>query len=51
MVPLVVGGAPVVNGVASMAMHPPKTAPNPMLYLGFLLAVLGGGMVLFYKPS
>ncbi len=25
--------------------------PNPMLYVGFLLAVLGAGMVLYYKPS
>jgi hypothetical protein len=49
--PLVFGGAPVVNVLVSMAVHPPKTAPNPMLYLGFLLAVLGAGMVLYYKPS
>ena len=51
VMPLVFGGAPVVNVLVSMAWHPPKTAPNPMLYLGFLLAVLGAGMVLYYKPS
>jgi uncharacterized membrane protein len=51
VMPLVFGGAPVVNVLVSMAVHPPKTAPNPMLYLGFLLAVLGAGMVLYYKPS
>jgi len=51
VMPLVFGGAPVVNVLVSMAVHPPKTAPNPMLYLGFLMAVLGAGMVLYYKPS
>lgn len=51
VMPLVFGGAPVVNVVVSMATHPPKTAPNPMLYVGFLLVVLGAGMVLYFKPS
>src|SRR6202140_564469 len=39
VMPLVFGGAPVINVLVSMAMHPPKIAPSPMLYLGFLLAV------------
>src|SRR4029077_11483311 len=51
VMPLVFGGAPVINVLVSMALHAPQTAPNPMLYLGFLLAVLGAGMVLYYKPS
>lgn len=51
VMPLVFGGAPVVNVLVSMWAHPPKTAPSPMLYLGFLLAVLGAGMVLYYKPQ
>ena len=51
VMPLVFGGAPVVNVLVSMGMHPPKTAPNPLLYVGFLFAVLGAGMVLYYKPS
>jgi len=51
VMPLVFGGAPVINVVVSMVTHPPKSAPNPMLYVGFLLAVLGAGMVLYYKPS
>ncbi len=51
VMPLVFGGAPVINVLLSMAVHPPKTPPNPMLYLGFLLAVAGAGMVLYYKPS
>ena len=51
VMPLVFGGAPVVNVLVSMAMHPPKAAPNPMLYLGFLMVVSGAGVVLYYKPS
>jgi hypothetical protein len=51
VMPLVFGGAPLVNVLVSMAMHPPKTAPSPMLYMGFLLAAAGAGMVLYYKPS
>ena len=51
VMPLVFGGAPLVNVLVSMWMHPPKTAPNPMLYIGFLLAALGAGMVLYYKPQ
>jgi hypothetical protein len=51
VMPLVFGGAPLVNVLVSMAMHPPRTAPSPMLYMGFLLAAAGAGMVLYYKPS
>jgi hypothetical protein len=51
VMPLVFGGAPVINVLLSMAMHPPKTPPNPLLYVGFLLAVVGAGMVLYFKPS
>jgi len=51
VMPLVFGGAPVVNVLVSMWMHPPKTSPSPMLYVGFVLASLGAGLVLYYKPS
>jgi hypothetical protein len=51
VMPLVFGGAPLVNVLATMALHPPKTAPNPMLFLGFLLAAVGAGMVLYYRPT
>ena len=50
VMPLVFGGAPLVNVIATALIHPPKTAPNPMLYLGFLLAAIGAGMVLYYRP-
>jgi hypothetical protein len=51
VMPLVFGGAPVVNVVLTMALHPPKNPINPMLYLGFLLASVGAGMVLYFKPT
>lgn len=51
VMPLVFGGAPLVNVLFSMWMHPPKTSPNPLLYLGFILAATGAGLVLYFKPS
>ncbi len=51
VMPLVFGGAPIVNVLLAMVMHPPKSSINPMLYLGFLLASLGAGMVLYFRPT
>ena len=35
----------------TMAIHPPRTPPNPLLYVGFLVTALGAGMVLYFKPT
>jgi uncharacterized membrane protein len=51
VMPLVFGGAPVVNVLFSMYLHPPKTQPNPLLYVGFLLVAVGAGIVLYFKPQ
>lgn len=51
VMPLVFGGAPLVNVLTSMALHPPKTAPHPLLLLGFLLTSVGAGMVLYFRPQ
>ena len=51
VMPLVFAGAPLVNVLYSMWLHPPKTSPNPLLYLGFVLAAFGGGLVLYFKPA
>jgi hypothetical protein len=51
VMPLVFGGAPIVNVVLTMALHPPKSAINPMLYVGFLLASVGAAMVLYFRPA
>ena len=51
VMPLVFGGAPIVNVLLSMVIHPPKVAINPMLYVGFVLASVGAGMVLYFRPA
>ena len=51
VMPLVFGGAPIVNVLIGMTIHPPKSAINPMLYVGFLLASLGAAMVLYFRPT
>ncbi|HET7696368.1 MAG TPA: hypothetical protein VFK57_11710 [Vicinamibacterales bacterium] len=51
VMPLVFGGAPIVNVLVSMAIHPPRSAINPMLYVGFLLASAGAAMVLYFRPA
>ena len=50
VMPLVFGGAPLVNVLYTMYIHPPKTAVNPLLYIGFLVTAVGAGMVLYFKP-
>ncbi len=51
VMPLVFAGAPLVNVLFSMWLHPPKVAPNPILYVGFVLAAFGAGLVLYFKPQ
>ncbi len=50
VMPLVFGGAPIVNVLLTMVLHPPKSPINPMLYVGFVLAASGAGMVLYFRP-
>ena len=51
VMPLVFGGAPLINVLVTVILHPPKTPPNPLLYVGYLLAIAGAGMVLYFKPQ
>src|SRR5258708_4748572 len=51
VMPLVFGGAPIVNVFLSMAMHPPKNPVNPMLYLALGFASRGAAMVLYFRPT
>lgn len=51
VMPLVFAGAPIVNVLVSIWLHPPRTASSPFLYVGFLLAAGGAGLVLYFKPS
>lgn len=51
---IVFAGAPVVNAVYALILHPPAGgwgAVKPQFYLGILLAALGGGLVTLYKPT
>ncbi len=51
---IVFAGAPIVNAIVGMVIHPPKGGfsgiPVPFM-LGILLAAVGGFMVTKYKPS
>lgn len=47
---VVFAGAPVVNAIVSLVMHPPEKVPAPF-YLGLVLAVVGAALVTFYKPK
>ena len=51
VMPLVFGGAPLVNVLYTMATHPPKTPPSPMLYVGFLVTAIGAATVLYFRPT
>jgi hypothetical protein len=51
VMPLVFGGAPLVNVLYTMYIHPPKVPPHPMLYVGFLITAIGAATVLYFKPQ
>ena len=51
VMPLVFGGAPVINALFTMYMHPPKVTPNPLLWVGMVMVSVGAAMVLYFKPS
>lgn len=51
---IIFAGAPIVNAIVSLALHPPpggwSKVPAPF-YLGILLAALGGFLVTYFKPG
>ena len=51
VMPIVFGGAPIVNVIVTMALHPPKATPNPLLWVGMALVAAGAGLVLYFKPQ
>ena len=51
---IVFAGAPVINALYSLWLHPPAGgwgSIKPQFFLGILLAALGGCLVTFYKPG
>ena len=51
VMPLVFGGAPIVNVLVTMLIHPPRNPINPMLYVGFAFASIGAAIVLYFRPT
>jgi hypothetical protein len=51
VMPLVFGGAPLVNVLTSMVLEPPKNPAHPLLYVGFAIAAIGAAMVLYFRPN
>lgn len=51
VMPIVFGGAPLINVLVTMAIHPPKETPHPMLWIGYVLAASGASMVLYFRPT
>jgi hypothetical protein len=50
VMPLVFGGAPVVNTFISMAMTPNLSAISPLFYAGLIIVVAGAVSVLIFAP-
>jgi len=51
---IVFAGAPIINAVAAIAMHPPAEGWGAIRWqfvVGILLAVAGGTLVSYYKPG
>ena len=51
---IVFAGAPVINAIVSLILTRHEISwgkINPLFYVGIGLALLGGGLVTFYKPS
>lgn len=51
---IVFAGAPVVNALYSMSLHPPAGGwggIKPQFYAGIALAAVGGCLVSYYKPN
>jgi hypothetical protein len=51
VMPLVFGGAPIINVLYSMWSQPPKGEINPLLWVRMLLVPVGAALVLYFKPS
>ena len=49
--PLVFAGAPVISVFVAMLYNPPENLPSPVFFLGLVMAAVGAGLVLAYRPS
>jgi hypothetical protein len=51
VMPIVFGGAPLINVLFTMYLHPPETKVNPLLWLGYVITAGGAAMVFYFKPK
>ena len=51
VMPIVFGGAPIVNVLVAMMIKPPQQSINPLMYAGFVLVSVGAWMVLYFRPT
>jgi uncharacterized membrane protein len=50
VMPIVFGGAPIINTLFTMYLNPPKGDINPLLWVGMAMVPAGAALVLYYKP-
>ncbi|MCF7975869.1 MAG: hypothetical protein K9N55_18780 [Phycisphaerae bacterium] len=51
---IVFAGAPIINAVLALSLHPPQggvSAIRPQFFVGIVLAVAGAALVTLYKPK
>lgn len=51
VMPIVFGGAPLINVLFTMYLHPPEGKVNPLLWLGYVITAGGAAMVFYFKPK
>jgi hypothetical protein len=51
VMPIVFGGAPLINVLFTMYLHPPEGKVNPLLWLGYIITAGGAAMVFYFKPK
>ena len=51
VMPLVFGGAPIINTLYSMWLNPPKESISPIMWLGMIMVPAGAALVLLYRPA
>jgi hypothetical protein len=51
VMPLVFGGAPVINTLTSLISKPPSEVPGPIFYAGLIIVAVGAVTVLVFSPK
>jgi hypothetical protein len=51
VMPLVFGGAPVINTLTTLISKPPAEAPGPIFYAGLIIVAVGAVTVLIFAPK